>query len=283
MTQPVKTRTKAPAPEESVAQPVVPAGESATALAPPTVPPDRRPAFPSLAAALASAIGEVQAVEKDGHNRHHGYRYATAESIITEAKRVLSAHNLVLVPIGTWVEGWDRTGENRYELRRRFLLLHSSGESLPLEVAWPICPEKGRPLDKATAIADTSSLAYLLRDLLMMPRVDEEPDSRDTRSLPSTSVPVPVGSPPALVAARPSPLPAVLANGDPLAPMRDEQSNTIQALMQTLNQTDETMASRLVQQGLPGDWRKLNQAQAAGIIERMRAAALAAQQEKVRT
>jgi hypothetical protein len=37
---------------------------------------------------------------------------------------------------------------------------------------WPVTLERGRPLDKAVAIASTSSLGYLLRDLLLMARVD---------------------------------------------------------------------------------------------------------------
>jgi hypothetical protein len=36
-----------------------------------------------------------------------------------------------------------------------------------------VVPERGRPLDKAFAVALTTSLSYLLRDLLQMPRGDE--------------------------------------------------------------------------------------------------------------
>ena len=37
---------------------------------------------------------------------------------------------------------------------------------------WAIILEKGRPLDKAIAGADTASLSYMLRDLLILPRVE---------------------------------------------------------------------------------------------------------------
>jgi hypothetical protein len=89
-----------------------------------------------------------------------------------------------------------------YELELCFLLIHPSGESIPLEITWAVCPDRGRPLDKAMATANTSALAYLLRDLLLMPRVDpqEEMDARDdgagSAREPATPTPTPA-SPPA--------------------------------------------------------------------------------------
>ena len=47
----------------------------------------------------------------------------------------------------------------------------------------PVLPEKGRPIDKAEAGARTYALSYFLRDLLLIPRVDEgsDVDQRDDR------------------------------------------------------------------------------------------------------
>ncbi len=45
---------------------------------------------------------------------------------------------------------------------------------------WPIVPERGRPLDKAIASAKTSSLGYLLRDLMVAPRVLPGDDMDDS-------------------------------------------------------------------------------------------------------
>lgn len=287
-----KTRTKVSTPEPAVVrQPVISTEEPSTALAPVTPAPvvaEQRPGFASLAAALAAAQGAGKAVAKDGHNRFHGYRYATADSIIAAGRELLSEHGLALIPTQSQVDGWERSGENRFELKRGWKLCHTSGESIDCYVAWPIVLEKGRPLDKATAIADTSSLAYLLRDLLLLPRGDESDlNAQSPATATSTPAPAPTPTPapaPAPAPAAATPPPPVLPSGsDPLGPMREEQANTIAALMQTLHVSDESMASRLVQSGMPGDWRRLNQSQAAGIIERMRTAALAAQQEKVRT
>jgi hypothetical protein len=153
--------------------------------------------YANLGAALSAAQGMVSGVEKDKKNTFHKYAYASAEALIAEGKAALSKCGLALVPIRVAIQGGD--------LHRQFLLLHSSGESLPLEVVWPIVEEKGRPIDKATSIASTSSLGYLLRDLLLMPRVDEEPDARGEH--------VPVQSARGKPAAE-APTPALAKNGN---------------------------------------------------------------------
>jgi hypothetical protein len=138
---------------------------------------------PEIAKALAAAQQRCQPVPKDERNEYHRYNYASSEAIIAEAKAALSSSGLALLPVEQSLVGSQREGEDRFELERKFLLLHASGECLPLVSHWPVCPEKGRPLDKACAIAATLSLAYLLRDLLLMPRVDadDEVGSRDDR------------------------------------------------------------------------------------------------------
>jgi hypothetical protein len=67
------------------------------------------------------------------------------------------------------------------------MLLHTSGERMEITIAWPVVPDRGRPLDKAVASAATTSLSYLLRDLLLMPRVDEADDiaGRDDTHVPA--------------------------------------------------------------------------------------------------
>ena len=138
---------------------------------------------PELAKALAKAIAGCHSVAKDARNEFHKYDYASADAIINEARKALAEAGLVVVPVEASVNGSEREGADRFELVRTFLLLHESGESVPMRVVWPICTERGRPLDKATGAADTLSLSYLLRDLLLMPRVDpaDEVNARDDR------------------------------------------------------------------------------------------------------
>lgn len=154
--------------------------QSESALAP-------RPAGNGLAAlladgraetakALAQAIGACAAVPKEDYNSYHKYKYASADAIIEAGRKALADAGLALLPIEASLNGTERSGDDRFELVRTFALLHSSGEVTPLRVVWPVCVEKGRPLDKATAIADTLSLSYLMRDLLLMNRVDPSDD-----------------------------------------------------------------------------------------------------------
>lgn len=132
-----------------------------------------------LYAALARAIGKCSAVSKDATNQHHRYAYASAEAIITEARAALSAEGLSLLTVGSTLGGTD----GNHLLDVTYLLAHASGESAVINRSWPVVVGNGRPLDKATAGAVTTCLSYTLRDVLLLPRTDEDadPDQRDDR------------------------------------------------------------------------------------------------------
>jgi hypothetical protein len=134
---------------------------------------------PHLAEALAAAIKDARAVGKDGVNKFHDYSYASAEGILTEARRVMGPHGISLVPVETNV---SESHETLWHCRV-WRLAHSSGEAISITTKWPVIPGKGRPLDKALAVADTSALRYLLRDILLIPACDatEEMNARDDR------------------------------------------------------------------------------------------------------
>jgi hypothetical protein len=125
-----------------------------------------------LARALVAAQASIKAIPHDARNDFHKYRYTSSESIISECKAALAAQGLSLLPAGQSITAAD----GQLLLTRQFTLLHVSGEERALTTAWPIVPDKGRPADKATASAATTSLAYLLRDLLLAPRVDPADD-----------------------------------------------------------------------------------------------------------
>jgi hypothetical protein len=126
----------------------------------------------ALSTALQKAQASVRAIAHDARNEYHHYAYTSVEAILTECKAALSAYGLTLLPTGQQIV---QIGE-QFVLTRAFTLLHTSGEERPLATSWPVVPEKGRPLDKAAASAATTSLAYLLRDLLLAPRVDPADD-----------------------------------------------------------------------------------------------------------
>jgi hypothetical protein len=117
---------------------------------------------------VAAAQQRCRAASKDAKNAHYGYKYASAEAIITEAKAALADSGLSIIPVKQHVEN--------AVLSREFVLMHENGESMTIVTTWPVVPDKGRPVDKAVAIAATTSLAYMLRDLLLMPRVDDADD-----------------------------------------------------------------------------------------------------------
>lgn len=166
--QPTSTSTP------SQPRPVVPPVETA----PLAVPQNGGPlaSRPKLASALVQAVLDCQAVPHDARNQHHGYDYTSAEAILEAGRGALAKNGLCLVPVEQTVNGHEREGPDRFELVQTRLLLHVSGECVTCRSAWPIMPGPGRPLDKATAAADTLSLAYFLRDLLQMPRVEPGAD-----------------------------------------------------------------------------------------------------------
>src|SRR5688572_27252394 len=132
---------------------------------------------PNLFGALAKAQAAARAVEKSATNSFHRYKYASAEAVIEESRHALAGSGLALLPTRYAVE----RREDGMMLVARYALTHASGEKIDLESETPIIPEKGRPEDKATATAKTFDLAYLLRGLLLLPRVEEgtEADERD--------------------------------------------------------------------------------------------------------
>ncbi len=140
----------------------------------------------AIFAALAAATAAADAVGKRATmNMGQGktcYKYASSEDVITEAREALSSCGLALYcraanvrPLGTsQVEGGDGvvSTSTQWEAHLVYVLVHSSGESLEIESATPIIPGNGRPLDKALATAKTYDLAYTLRTLLLLPRLD---------------------------------------------------------------------------------------------------------------
>lgn len=136
----------------------------------------------SVAAALVRAQAESHAVEKTAKNTHHGYKYASAESIITAARAALKPAGLAHFCVEWRIA---RHPEPHVDcLLVTFALAHESGDVWtcpPVET--PIIPDKGRPEDKASFTALTYATGYHLRGLLCLPRVaeGEEVDTRDDR------------------------------------------------------------------------------------------------------
>jgi len=136
---------------------------------------------PELAAALVRSQGRIRDLPLDGENRHHGYSYVTAESIISAARFALVLEGLVLVEMGQRFEILDA---ELGVLTTERMLVHTSGATMPIPTrSWPVIPGRGRPWDKAIAGASTAALGYSLRGLLLIARGagDADMDRRDDR------------------------------------------------------------------------------------------------------
>ena len=144
-----------------------------------------------LAAALAQARDACGEVPKNGFNTWHKYFYSTAQDIYATGKAALARTGLSLLPLAPKFVVLGSGTNMCFGLKRRLLLVHASGESVDLgEIEWPVCPDKGRPIEKAYASAITTSLAYYMRDLLQMP--SSQPDEDQA----GASVPAPVDETP---------------------------------------------------------------------------------------
>lgn len=132
-----------------------------------------------LYTALAAAQGAIHAVGKDGKNTHMNYAYTSSEAVIDAARIALSPQGLAAFRLKYEV---PESSGNNFAINSTFALVHSSGGSVEFSSMWIASPGKGRPDDKAMAGALTTGLAYWLRDLLLIPRKDDdEADRRDDR------------------------------------------------------------------------------------------------------
>lgn len=167
----------------------------------------------ALAAALVRAQRQARAVEKDAKNTFHGYKYASAEALIEEGRAALSSQGLSLLQTDVSVETRQAPppppgkGEARSlqtepacVVSVTYLLLHEEGGMLTWDREVYAVQERGRPIDKAEAGALTTALGYAIRDLLVLPRDDEQAamDRRDDRDFPPPPSPPPPPAPPSI-------------------------------------------------------------------------------------
>lgn len=125
-----------------------------------------------LSKALLKAQAEVAGVVKNARNEFAKYDYVSADGMVGQLRSALISNGLLFNRSSWFVEGTL--------VRSNFSLIHvESGEERNFVADVPIVETKGRPADKAVLGAVTTALSYTLRDLLLVPRVDElEVDNR---------------------------------------------------------------------------------------------------------
>ncbi len=152
---------------------------------------------PVVYGALVNAQRAVRPLEKDAFNRFHNYRYASSEAVIDEGRKALNKGGLALFCIGWGL--CERAEQERVQLKKNsgervlvikwiwgdYILAHESGATTsPMRYEVAAVLESGRPDDKAIAGALTLQLAYVLRQILLIPRQDKsntDANRRDDR------------------------------------------------------------------------------------------------------
>jgi len=122
--------------------------------------------------ALLRAQAAVAGVQKNARNDFAGYDYVSADGMVGQLRQILLNEGLVFGR-----RTWEIVDDN--VVSHLFLSHAESGERWQWTASMPIVITKGRPADKSVLGALTTCLSYVLRDLLLVPRVDElEVDNR---------------------------------------------------------------------------------------------------------
>jgi hypothetical protein len=137
-----------------------------------------------LAQALTSARRATDGIIHDA--QAPSYSYASTEAMLDKYRLLLLEHGLVLELVSAEIQeagGYVVAGSknaSREEIgeslktRCVFALTHISGESREYVRELPVCPGVGRPADKAALANQTETWGYMMRDLLMLPRVNSQ-------------------------------------------------------------------------------------------------------------
>lgn len=165
---------------------------------------------------LIEAQAVAQPVKKEGVNRFQHYVYASAEDVIQEAQNCLRSAGL-----GLSVVSWHYDTGDNLKVTTHYALFSPDSEWQFSNTVPIFCPQGSsgkdvRGLDQSLAAALTYGLAYTLRGLLLLPRVD--PGSVDEREdRPATPIAKQGAKKPQAPDAAPAPAP-VPASVPPPAP-----------------------------------------------------------------
>lgn len=140
-------------------------------------------------AALLRAREACSEIRRDAVDKRDGFKFVSAETMFKVGGGALTNAGLVLVPVCTktardrvesqWPDNLRPKLEPALMIIRSFVLRHAeSGEQIELELPWPVLMHDKR-IDRAFPAAITSSLKYLVRDLLMLPAVDGDEEGRE--------------------------------------------------------------------------------------------------------
>jgi hypothetical protein len=161
-----------------------------------------------LYGALAKAMAEVHSIVQDGEHPTLRYKYASANAIAAEARRVLAKNGLAILPSCT-------DGDKAQMLEITFVVGHSSGQAMECRWDWYVDkPHRGSDTGKMRAGSITHAKKFFLLQLLCLDRVGQE--EWDAHHQPQEETPSP--QPRSVeVAPPPAPTPAAPREDNPVA------------------------------------------------------------------
>jgi len=124
-----------------------------------------------IAKAISGIMAELESLPKDGHNAFSNYEFTTEGMIANTLRPMMAKAGLALVPFNSEITQSEQINEKmrRVTIAGRFKLIHSSGESINIEV-----PGEGMDsLDKSTAKALTQSYKYALLQIFCAGRGED--------------------------------------------------------------------------------------------------------------
>tara|TARA_R100001510_G_scaffold32925_1_gene29401 strand:- start:4935 stop:5633 length:699 start_codon:yes stop_codon:yes gene_type:complete len=136
-----------------------------------------------LQQALLNAQKSVSNVGKDAKNSFANYDYVSAEAMIISCRKALHKSGLSFARTN-----WEmRNSEIGLTVFSKYVLTHAeSGEQIEM-VNEMIVPPNQKQLDKAVLAALTTGLNYTLRDMLMIPRCENDQPEIDTMPAPKAA------------------------------------------------------------------------------------------------
>lgn len=145
-------------------------------------------------AALLEAQKSLGGISKDKFNEFSKYKYTSSEHLVSVARRVLLTNGLVVGRrnwsfeesanslIRTSLPSEESKDSQLLNVRSKFFVSHpASGECFEEDVFFPAIIRKGTTPDKAICASLSTALAYWLRDILLLPRIDD-PYSMEKRN-----------------------------------------------------------------------------------------------------
>ncbi len=131
------------------------------------------PPGPALVAAVIAVRGEVKYIQATNYNKGQKFKYVSERDILDAVRPVMDKHGLALFPVGVSLATTTPTEKKRFTtVKQQFLIMHTSGESLVLEMAG----EGFDTMDKGPGKAHTSALKSLLRQLFLISTGEEALD-----------------------------------------------------------------------------------------------------------